>query len=84
MIFENNKVYDALKAIYYYVCPAVLAFWGSLCLAWDIPYEGAITVTLDGLVTAFGIFLGISNYRHNKQANQMEASNYGKSDNDKQ
>jgi len=82
MIFENDKVYDKLKAIFYYVCPAVLAFWSSLCLAWEIPYEGAITVTLDGLVAAYGIFLGISNYKYRAKTNRTEAGDYG-SDNDK-
>lgn len=63
----NNKVYDVLKYIFFYVFPAVNFLWGVLYVVWNIPHGEAIAITIAGVQTSLGILLGISNTVYNKK-----------------
>lgn len=63
----NNKVYDVLKYIYFFIFPALYFLWGVIYVVWKIPYGEAILITIGAVHTAYGIALGVTNANYNKK-----------------
>ena len=75
----NNKTYDILKNIFFFVLPAVLFLWTALYKIWGIPYGTEIAATISAVQTALGILIGISNARYNigvKKDDSNEPANH--------
>lgn len=64
MVFENEKVYKALKKILMYAFPALIYVWTQLVDIWGIPYGMQISGTIFALYVGLAIFLGVSKHKY--------------------
>jgi len=66
MIFQNSKVYEALKFVAQIVLPALATLVVAIFSIWDIPYGEAISGTIIAVDTFMGALLHISANEYKK------------------
>lgn len=60
MIFNNSKIYDALKWFCLVGLPAIQFLWIELAQVWGFPYADAIGKTIAIVAAALGMLIGVS------------------------
>lgn len=67
MIFQNSKVYDALKWIALVALDAFGIAYAALAVTWGLPYGDQVQNTCMILSTLIGALIGVSGERYKKE-----------------
>ena len=70
MIIKNDKVYDALKWLYF-VLPSIGTAYARLAQVWGLPFPEEVSKTVMIICALMGALLGISNAAYYKTNAQL-------------
>lgn len=69
----TNGTYDRLKMIAWILAP-LITFIGAVLSIWGVPNAEKITATLAALDTLLGSLLTVSNYKYNKENEDVDVN----------